>query len=403
MPFAPPQVHHSGEPLPPLDLVLDILRNAPLVTAAVWFTLAAFQVYRDRVHTSTERFFLIACFFAGLYATSDWFFFNADLLSTSGRSNIAGATLAAEISVTSVTVTALFLFLFTLVYIGRMKRRYWIFGLVTAFVVAPVWWPGYTGVDPNHAFGTIYIPAFNVVVFGLVLVATTAYSAGGAYNLYRIYKIVRDHSKTLARRSKGLLIVFILAVVFGLSTNGYFGVTKSEIPPPFSTLLIIVAGATLFTLYPGSGQRISVAIRRFQARRYSIKAAFMTYRDGTLIDSKVQKGESIIDRDLFGATLDVIQNFMRTSFPLLRGKSLRTIKHGDYSLIIERGEYTYLTVVLGGEESDQLRRQMRDLLLEFEEGNRQLLAHWKGIPEQAVGTDKLLDAFFIEEELAAQA
>lgn len=375
---------------------LDILVNLPIVTAAVWFALAAFQVYRDRVHTYTETFFLAGCIFAGLYATSDWIFFHA--------TNRTGALLAATASLTTIALTGLFLFLFTLVYIGRMRRLYWIFGGLTAIVIALTWAvPAVTDITAPGPAGGLYTPTFNPPVFDLVVLLTAAYAAGGAYNLYRIHRIVREHSPALARRSWLLFIIYVVTLVAGLSTNGYLFTRPSPIPPPFSTILGFVAGAILFTLYPGSAQRISVAIRRFQARRYSIKAAFVTYRDGTLIASKVQAGESIIDRDLFGATLDVIQNFMRTSFPLLRGKSLRTIKHGDYSLIIERAEYAYLTVVLGGEESDQLRRQMRDLLLEFEATNRNLLAHWKGIPEQAVGTDKLLDGFFIEEELTAQA
>lgn len=373
---------------------LEVLGELPLITAGVWFTLAAFQVYRDRVHTWTESFFLAGCIFAGFYAVSDWIFFHA-------VSDYA-AIVAARLSLSAIVVTGLFLFLFTLVYIGRMKRIYWIYLAFTAIVIALIWSLPVGVIPPGP--GQLYVPEFDPRAFGPSLLLTAVFAGGGAYNLYRVHKIVRQYSQALARRSLGLFVVFVVTLVLGLSTNGLLGaIGNSTTPPPFSTLLVFVAGATLFTLYPGSGQRISVAIRRFQARRYSIKAAFVTYRDGTLIASKVQAGESIIDRDLFGATLDVIQNFMRTSFPLLRGKSLRTIKHGDYSLIIERAEYTYLTVVLGGEESDQLRRQMRDLLLEFEASNRDVLARWKGIPEQALGTDTLLDAFFIVEEPLVQA
>jgi hypothetical protein len=376
---------------------VEVLGELPLVTAGVWFTLAAFQVYRDRVHTWTESFFLAGCIFAGFYAVSDWIFFHAV--------SLPAAQLAATTSLSAVVLMGLFLFLFTLVYLGRMRSLYWIFPGITAVVIGLIWSPlAFPPTVYPPTSGGFYRPVFNQEVFGIITLLTAAFATGGSINLYRVHRIVRQYSQPLARRSFGLFIVFVVALVVGLSTNGYLGIAgRTDIPPPFSTLLGFVAGATLFTLYPGSGQRISVAIRRFQARRYSIKAAFVTYRDGTLIGSKVQAGESIIDRDLFGATLDVIQNFMRTSFPLLRGKSLRTIKHGDYSLIIERAEYAYLTVVLGGEESDQLRRQMRDLLLEFEASNRDVLARWKGIPEQALGIDKLLDAFFIVEEPLVQA
>jgi len=203
----------------------------------------------------------------------------------------------------------------------------------------------------------------------------------------------------LAARTRGFLIVFALVIVLGLGTNGALGALRSNIPPPFSTLALVIAAATIYTLYPGSTQRISEAVRRFQSRRYSIKASFLTFEDGTLIGSKARPGETVIDQDLFGATLDVIQNFMRTSFPILRGKSLSSISHGTYTLVVERARHTYLTVVLEGEETDQLRRQMRDLLLEFETNNRAVLAQWRGMPEEAKGTDSMLSAFFAEAPL----
>ena len=126
---------------------------------------------------------------------------------------------------------------------------------------------------------------------------------------------------------------------------------------------------------------------------------FVTYHDGTLIGAKIRPGEKVIDQDLFGATLDVIQNFMRTSFPILRGKFLSSISQGDYTLVVEQAKYTYITVVLKGEESDQLRRQMRDLLLNFETKNRAALVHWQGIPSEARGTEDLLSEFFMEAPL----
>jgi len=299
-------------------------------------------------------------------------------------------------SLSSAVVTALFLLLFTLVYIDRMRRVYWSFAVITVGILVLVWTVALETVQRGPK---LWIPIFNEVAFLIVLVYITAYSLGGIVNIYRLHKIVRKASPQLARRTQGFLIVFILVIVLGLGTNGALGALRSNIPPPFSTLLLIVAGATIYTLYPGSRQRISEAVRRFQARRYSIKASFITFEDGTLIGSQARPGETVIDQDLFGATLDVIQNFMRTSFPILRGKSLSSISHGDYTLVVERARHTYLTVVLEGEETDQLRRQMRDLLLDFEAKNRAVLAQWRGMPGEAKGTDDMLSSLFAEAPL----
>ena len=106
-----------------------------------------------------------------------------------------------------------------------------------------------------------------------------------------------------------------------------------------------------------------------------------------------------MDRHIFSPTLDVIQNFMRTSFPILRGTSLRTIEHGDHRIIIERGHLCYLTLVIVGEENDLLRRQMRDELLAFEAVNEKVLQQWQGVPSDAIGADALLQRMFEPQEL----
>ena len=366
--------------------IFDLLRVLPLASAAIWFVLAALQVYRDRIHTWTETFFLFACIFAGLYATWDYLFFTAG--------DINFARFAGQMSVSSAIVTSLFLLLFTLVYIDRMRRVYWTFGLVTMGVLVLVWSFGLE--DVVRAPSGLWFPVFNEAVVFIVFAYIALYSLGGIVNLYRLHTIVRTASPQLARRTRGFLIVFVLVIILGLGTNGALGVLRSNFPPPFSTISLVIAGATIYTLYPGSRQRISEAVRRFQSRRYAIKASFLTFEDGTLIGSKARPGETVIDQDLFGATLDVIQNFMRTSFPILRGKSLSSISHGSYTLVVERARHTYLTVVIEGEETDQLRRQMRDLLLDFEANNRSILAQWRGMPEEAKGTDDMLSAFFAE-------
>jgi N-terminal 7TM region of histidine kinase len=373
--------------------LIEFLKAAPLASATAWFVLAILQVYRDRWHTWTEAFFLFCCFFAGLYAIGDFLLFSYS--TTTGA-----ALLSSLVSLAGLTLAVNFFLLFTLVYVDRMRRSYGALMAVSVGMLLLVWGRGITTVRPLTFEGqTLYVAFFDPWVFGAYLVYIIAYAVVGIWNLYRLYKIVRESSKTLARRAAGLMVTFTLVLVLGLVTNGLIGITQLAIPPPLSTLLIFVAASAYYTLYPIGRERISEAIRMFQARRYSIKAVFLTFHDGTLIGAKTKPGETTIDQDLFGATLDVIQNFMRTSFPILRGKSLSSIVHGSYTLVIEKARLTYLTVVLEGEETDQLRRQMRDVLIAFEAQNRQVLQKWQGLPSEARGTEQLLTGFFVESPL----
>src|SRR3990170_1068450 len=374
------------------DALLETLRIAPLFSAAAWFLLTVVQVYRDRWHSWTETFFLFACFFAGTYAVGDWLFINAD------PGNPDAALLAARVSLVALALALHFFLLFSLAYVDRMKRIYWGFALVTVAVVFLILASVHQEALPPSVTGTLYVPIYNEIPFAVFFAYVIVYAGVGIWNLVRLYRIVRGSSRILARRVAGLTLTFSAALVLGLASNGYLALTKNaQIPPPFSTLLIFVAGMAYYTFYPIGRERISDAIRRFQARRYSIKAAFLTFADGTLIGSRLRTGEKVIDLDLFGATLDVIQNFMRTSFPILRGMSLTTIKHAIYTLVMEQARFTCLTVVLAGQESDHLRRQMRDGLRNFEAENRYVLANWQGFPGEARGVADLLASFLVEE------
>ena len=359
--------------------LLDILKLLPIISAIIWFSLATLQVYRDRIQTWTEAFFLGACFFTGLYALSDLFFFNAPTAEVA-----AGF---AMLSLSSLTFAPVFFFLFTEVYVRRMRRVYLALFVVPIVLLPIIWSVMVQGVDQ---VGGLYFGNFEPIPFAVWLVVIVVFASAGIANLARIYRAVSEHSAQLGRRTLRLSITFIVIFFLGLLTNGLWGVLKLSFPPPFSTLLAIPGGLAFAALYPGTRERVSEAMRRFKAKRYTIQSGFLVYNDGTLIGSATRGGQAEIDRDLFSATLDVIQNFMRTSFPIFAGKSLKTIEHGDLKILIERGKYCYLSLVLTGEENDLLRRQMRDELTEFEERNRLVLGKWRGVQEDAIGTDQML-------------
>jgi len=355
----------------------------PLATVGVWWGLAAYQVYRDRYRTWTEAFFLAACFFAGGYALADVFFFTAP--------SVPAATTAALMGFSLLTLSVVFIFLFAVVFYTRMRRVYWLLVLPAVGLIALVWLSLVNEIEPfTGSTGPPWIGDWNKTVFMVWVVGSLGYASLGAYFLLRTYREVASQTRKLRRRMLGLLISALLAVVLGTVTNTLRGLTGgTSVLPLFSTGLALPGIVSIVTLSPISTERFSVAVRRWKASRYDIKAAFVIFMDGTLVGAKIRPGEKVIDQDLFGATLDVIQNFMRTSFPTLRG-SLSAIKHGDYTLVMERGRWSYLTVILQGEENDQLRRHMRDILLKYEHDNQPVLSDWRGMPAEAIGTDAML-------------
>jgi CheY-like chemotaxis protein len=124
-----------------------------------------------------------------------------------------------------------------------------------------------------------------------------------------------------------------------------------------------------------------------------VMAAFLNHRTGLLMAHRVRSGAETIDEDILTGTLDAIQSFMRISFPILKGKDLRAIAQGDHTLLIERGDFVYLSLVVLGSDSDALRRRMRDRIADFEERHHTMLQRWGGDVTGPVEFERVLDPF----------
>ncbi len=357
---------------------------APLVSAVIWFAVAAYQVLEERYRTWTEVFFLALCMGVGAYGLSDASFFSSPSKDMAREAAIA--------SLTSLTFTGFFAFLYGMTLHGRFRRAFLLGLLPTAFFVATFPLPGamFTDFSSLSGKGAPYVPVYNVPWFGAWVLVTGVLAAVGVWGLYRTSREVRALNPKLARRLYAILGGFLIAVALATATNALEGLLDIPLPPMFSTTLALPGVLVFFAVSPTSVQRLNAALLRRKAATYTIKGVFLTYTDGTVIGSRIAPGEQMIDADSFSATLDVIQNFMHTSFPTLRGKWLQSIRHGDYTLVMERGRRAYVTVVLQGEENDQLRRLMLHHLNAFETRNRDVLEDWRGAAKDAAGVDEML-------------
>jgi hypothetical protein len=359
---------------------------APLASALVWFAAGAYLVAQQRYRTWTEIFFLAMCASVGGYCLSDAVFFGLP------RGEVG---IAASASLTCVTLMGLFLFLYGTTLYDRFRRVQLVALVPVVFFLVTI--PGNMFADfvSIGGDGAPYVPVYNELWFVPWVLILAGLGTMGVVGVLRTYLEVRRQNPRLARRIGSIFAALVFVLAVGASTNVIVGLLRFTIPPLFSSTLFLPGVAIFFEVTPASFHHLNVALLHHKASQYDVKAVFLTYYDGTLIGSKTVPEEQMIDADSFSATLDVIQNFMRTSFPTLRGKWLQSIRHGDYTLVMERGRYAYVTVVLGGQENDQLRRQIIQQLQGFEEKNLDALEHWRGMAKDASGVDELLSALLI--------
>ncbi len=359
-----------------------VIQAMPLATACVWLGLVLCLVARDRFRTWTEVLLLVLAASLGLYALSDFAFLNA---STPG---VAETASRASLALISIAVAAFALFAFVLR--DRMRPRLALLLVAPIGAIALAWTRVVTGSASAADVGLPYRAVFDPVALKEWAAYSLAYAALGLGLLWRTFAAMKRAAAGAARRLRLFLLALLLAVLSGASTNLLAALLGIRMPPLFSTLLVVPGVLAFAALAPATELPFVEAAARWKARGYRIEAAFLTHEDGTLLGSRVRPGEPALDGDRFGATLDVIQNFMRSSFPRLEGKWLRSVSQGDDTLVIERGSHTCLTLVLQGKENDQLRRLMRDALRRYEKANAEVLAHSSGVADEAGGTTAML-------------
>ncbi len=107
----------------------------------------------------------------------------------------------------------------------------------------------------------------------------------------------------------------------------------------------------------------------WRSRRPAIEEAFLIHRDGVLLYhlSRSIGGEGEKDRDILGAMLTAVQDFVKDSFKYGENRDLNKLEFGDYRVLIERGKHIFLAVVLSTTTGEaEVRRKVRRVIDDVE-------------------------------------
>ncbi|UCE36959.1 MAG: hypothetical protein JSW00_15905 [Thermoplasmata archaeon] len=148
-------------------------------------------------------------------------------------------------------------------------------------------------------------------------------------------------------------------------------------PEPFNWFLVIlpfILGLLVFAVY------------RELRYRYNIEEVFLVDNAGVLL-VHLSRGESkAIDAKLVSGMLTAVQEFVKDSFMgnedlediKLDEGALGKLEYGDFQIVIERGEFTFLSAVISGYDNKRLRKRMKDVVTRFEAEYSDVLADWDG-------------------------
>lgn len=159
------------------------------------------------------------------------------------------------------------------------------------------------------------------------------------------------------------------------------------INPPLPMWLIVFIGVAFGISF--------VIFYRALRYRYTIEELFVLDRGGILLTHISPGKVKAIDKDIVGAMLTAVQQFVKDSFE--KGKrrkkrgaeTLEALEYGDLWIVIEEGKYIHLAVVISGYDNPGLRAVMKKVIREIEVEYGKTLRVWDGDMGKLKGIKKI--------------
>lgn len=171
----------------------------------------------------------------------------------------------------------------------------------------------------------------------------------------------------------------------GVASAGVMSAAGGDTSVPLG---LVVVGASLLTA-------IAFTAGYFIIPRGGVDEVFLVHDSGLLLVhfSKTLRPEK--DRDVLVGMLTVVQTFVKDAFSKGPGAGLREMDFGDRKLLICKGSYGYLAVLIQGRAPLGMARRMRAAIAEVEGTYRQAIAGWDGSTDALSGADDILVAILL--------
>jgi OmpA family/BON domain len=133
-----------------------------------------------------------------------------------------------------------------------------------------------------------------------------------------------------------------------------------------------------------------------QSFPFNISEIFLIHESSGLLITHVSSAESEMssDGDLISGMLTAIKDFVSESFKKNGGsQNLYEIQYGDSKIVLERGLYSYLAVVITGQEPINFHNKLSELNSKILSNNQQFLREYEGESIKNKNIEQLLNDF----------
>ncbi len=182
-------------------------------------------------------------------------------------------------------------------------------------------------------------------------------------------------------------------------------------------ILLLVTGfasVSLISMYSGAGSAfpaivlvgtgpISILAVLFVvlalSRPEGVEEVFLVHDSGLLLVhfSKTVRPEK--DRDIVIGMLTAVQGFVKDAFAKGGSNELQMMEFGEQRILIARGTYSYLAILLRGRVPLRVQKRMRRTLEKVELTYRKAIEKWNGSADALAGADDILIEGLLGDEL----
>ena len=181
----------------------------------------------------------------------------------------------------------------------------------------------------------------------------------GNYSVSGKYIIEREVSKTLIFN---IILFMILFIIISIVWLAYLSSIRKRYEQLHET-------------------KVEELTKKYAVKPYIIEDVFLIHKDGTLLTHQTRRLKPM-DNDILSAMLTAIKDFIRDAFKTDSKGELNELKYGKLNILIEHGQFAFLSVVISGKPPKDLRPKMKTLLVDIHKKFFNELKVFSGIPKK---------------------
>ena len=206
-------------------------------------------------------------------------------------------------------------------------------------------------------------------------------SASAAVALYAMLRNQLLNTEIVYRSGLAIFITSIIVGVAFLVTlrtiMALFAIRTTAEQSLLAFFIVVIVVWFFKPLYDAGTRLLEWMAPDLKWKESRLEQVFLMYHTGLRIAS-AKRTDTGIDEDLAGSMLTAVQDFVKETFRAEKGDSIRTINLGQFKLLVEHLPPIYMAIVFTGDETPELRSDVRAILKKVLDKHAKRLERWDG-------------------------